>query len=215
MAQLGWHPMTPYLQSPTKPSGRYLGLLMGLLVAVSAVLLPLSGFLIIPNQTIMVTLRLPTAGQADFSALSDAWPTAELALQIPTANWRVVAPPPPSQQSNLPWQTKDPLAQAKTALAQRQFQQVLALLSNNSSRAALLLRAAALQQLGQHNDVVRLLQNESLTAELHLRLAISYEALQQTAAARFHYRAFLSVADTPSSLQQYARTRLAALGGQS
>ncbi len=208
--------MAPHLGQSS--SAHYIKNMLLALLAVTIfglLLMSLAGFMVEPNVSRQLSLTLPASKNTSLKSLQEDWPKAEHQLTLKQPTWRSVSIDSQLANNNSEPVASNNLEQAKQALAERQFAQVVSLLSSDNGRAALLLKTAALQQLGEHQQVVNQLQSQALSAELHLRLAISYEALSQYSSARFHYQAFLSATDTPSSLQQYARNRLILLGGSS
>lgn len=220
MAQLGWHPMHPFTAPKQKPWLAYFQAFawVCLLGVITAVIIVTYGFWSLqPNQASTQKIALTATANASFAELQPPWPNASLPLKLAPPQWRLVTPASAPNNStetlDLPVAV-DLIEQAKVAMQSQNFQRVLNLLAGDSSRAALMLRAAALQQLNQHQQVIDLLANKALNSDLHLRAAISSEAIAKPSAALFHYQAFLTANNTPSSLRQYAQRRIAALGGQ-
>lgn len=220
MAQLGWHPMHPFTATKQKPLPVFFQVVgwFFLLCIVTAVIIVTYGFWSLqPNQASTQKITLTETESTSFSELQPPWPNASLPLKLAPPQWRLVTPVITSNSRtetlDLP-AAVDPIEQAKVAMQSQNFQSVLDLLAGDASRAALMLRAAALQQLNQHQQVIDLLANKALNSDLHLRAAISSEAIEKPSAALFHYQAFLTANNTPSSLRQYAQRRIAALGGQ-
>lgn len=210
MAHLGWHPMSVHLPRTRRWPW--------LVVAVAAsVLLIWLTLVQTPTQQEARIQPLATAMPTQqLAPLASSWPTPPIALRLPSATISFQSPAPVSndqpEPASISRHQDDDLALARKQFANGDYDRLVSRLDGREDPAALALIAAALQQQGAHQAVITRLQAQPLTAELHMRLGISHQALTNHRQALFHYRIFASQPGVPASLKDYALQQIRVLG---